>query len=107
MYPDNVIAYLGNRGPMPDLNAMQTQLAQVNTDIASGRYNLPNPTIADPRTIKSSWSDGIDVLQTPWVVADPRVHGAPIPSPELLPVMNAGSAVDHQQGIQAYTGRWM
>src|SRR5436190_11801901 len=64
MYPDNVIAYLGNRGPMPDLNSLQAQLMQVNMDISSGRYDLSNPSIADPRTIKSSWSDNIDVLQT-------------------------------------------
>lgn len=107
MYPDNVAAYLGNRGPMPDLNAIQAQLMQVNADIANGKYNLSNPSIADPRTIKSSWSDGVDVLQTPWIRADPQVHGAPLPSPAPLPAMPANSAIDTQQGIQAYNGRWM
>ena len=107
MYPDNVIAYLGNRGPMPDLKALQGQLVQVKADVDSGKYNLPNPSIADPSMIKSRWTDGVDVFQTPWVVANPQIHGSPLPAPEPLPVGPANSAIDHQQGLQAYNGRWM
>ena len=107
MYPDNVVEYIGNRGPMPDLNALEGQLMQVKADVASGKYNLSNPSIADPSMIMSRWTDGVDVLQTPWVVADPRIHGAPLPPPAPLPVGLANSAINHQQGIQVYNGLGM
>ena len=107
MYPDNVIAYLGNRGPMPDLNAFQGQLMQVRADVNSGKYNLQNPSIADPSMITSRWTDGVDVMQTPWVAANPQIHGAPLPAPEPLPVGPANSAIDPQQGLHVYNGVWM
>lgn len=107
MYPDNVIAYLRNRGPMPDLNAFQGQLIKVKAEVDSGKYNLSNPSIADPGMITSRWTDEVDIFQTPWVAANPQIHGAPLPAPEPLPVGPANSAIDPQQGLQAYNRCWM
>lgn len=106
-YPSSLITYLANQGPMPDINALQAQLLQANTDIARGKYVLCNPSIADPRTIKSSWSDGIDYSQTPMVVADPKVHGLPLPPPEPLPVIPSNPMISVGSGLNAYNGRWM
>jgi hypothetical protein len=106
-YPDSVNSYIANRGPMPDLNALQAQMIQINMDVAAGKYNLPNPSIANPSMIASSWSDNVDVLQTPWVVADPRIHGNPLSAPAPLPAMPASAEIDLSQGFQAYNGLWM
>jgi hypothetical protein len=86
MQPEAMQAYRLNpeTAPMPDLNAMQAKLAQVNTNIANGVYNLPNPSIASPADIVSRWSDNVNVMQTPWIKADAR-HGAPLPVPAALP----------------------
>lgn len=89
MQPEAMQAYRQNRGPMPDLNAMQAQLAQVNANIANGVYNLPNPSIASPANIVSQWSDNVNVMDTPWIKADAR-HGAPLPVPAALPTQTAG-----------------
>jgi hypothetical protein len=104
-YPDAVNAYLQNRGPMPDLNAVQAQLAKVSVDVAAGVYNLPNPSIASPSTIISYWTDGVDVSQTPWVKADPR-YGAPLPPPEPLEPVPAGPS-GQQLELSGYNGIMM
>lgn len=97
--PPSLIAYMTGSGPAVNLNELQTNLYQVKADIASGMYNLHNPGIADPRTVVSSWSDGVDVLQTPWVIADPRIHGAPLPPPEALPAISTMVSNDLQHGF--------
>ena len=106
-YPAAMNAHIANRGPMPDLSALQTQMTQVNTGLTGGHFDLPNPIIADPRCIAKSWTDGIDVYQTPWVIADPRIHGAPLPPPEPLPVIPEASAINHANGTQVYNGLFM
>lgn len=103
-YPDAVAAYLQGRGPMPDLNVMQAQLAKVNADFAAGAYNLENPSIANPATIISFWTDGVDVTKTPWIRADGR-YGVPLPVPEALGAVSAGFV--GQQELSNYNGIMM
>ena len=92
MQPEAMQAYRQNpANPMPDLHAMQAELARVNSNIANGMYNLPNPSIASPSDIVSQWSDNVDVSQTPWIKADAR-HGAPLPIPAPLMVAPQGGS---------------
>lgn len=106
MQPEAMQAYRQNRGPMPDLNAMRAQLTQVNTNIANGMYNLPNPSIASPADIVSQWSDNVNVMDTPWIKADAR-HGAPLPVPAALPTLPAQTPnVSGTGGWGQYMG-WM
>jgi hypothetical protein len=106
-YPSSLATYLENQGPMPDINALHTQLLQVNADIAAGKYYLSNPSIADPRHIKSFWSDGVDISQTPTVVADPKMYGYPLPPPAPLPVIPSSPMVAGGSGVHAYNGQWV
>ena len=110
-YPESLNAYLENRGPMPNIDKLYSQMLQANASATSGQTSLPDPPIASAGMIISAWTPTphFDVSQVPWTTADPKIHGPPQPAPQL-PAQRAdtfGYRNVASMGYAAYNGHWM